>query len=271
MNERKESDEVSGPLGSLKPDALATSDAAPRQPVTRDRNTKGDPIRDGTNEAASSSECSDSGDEDEREFYPTLEHDTEDVPLERLVVYNRGDEVFHLQVMDESRSSLLVDTSSLVIYVDGACRWNQSAMAMSSYGVFFGPDSHYNRRGLILPPIPQTSVRAEFEALAAALNHIPSVLDRETAVKRIFIACDCEAVIMTMCWKFEEPVPTSRIRPDVEVADDLRSVQIYAEMLALEEKHGVTIKMWQIPREDNEGADELAKEAIDEELDRWAS
>jgi hypothetical protein len=53
-----------------------------------------------------------------------------------------------------SRPNTPIDPSSLVVYIDGACRGNGTASARASYGVFFGPGSPHNAKGTLSDSIP---------------------------------------------------------------------------------------------------------------------
>ena len=96
----------------------------------------------------------------------------------QLLKYNQEKQFFQLQGSTvAARDVPLLDASSVVVHIDGACRNNGRRNARAAYGVYFGPDSRYNASGLLDPFLPQTSIRAEIEALAKAVE-ITSALSK---------------------------------------------------------------------------------------------
>jgi len=101
-----------------------------------------------------------------RLYDPTDDLCSRAVPLEQLVVFDTEKHVSHLRMRVVARPSPVTNTRSLVVHIDGACRGNGTPTARPSYGVFFGEGSPYNTYGLLPSNLPQTSTRAEIEALS---------------------------------------------------------------------------------------------------------
>ncbi|TKX19831.1 RNase H-like protein 2 [Elsinoe australis] len=212
----------------------------------------------------------DDDDEPGREFFPEEEEETEEVPYSRLVVYNREKQFFRLQIREDDWWQIHQDRGSMMVFIDGACRWNGQPHAMASYGVYFGPGSKYNQKGLFPRHIPQTGVRAEIEALAHALGRISDRVTYDRTIQLIIIACDCEFVVQAMCRLMDEWIEDGGVNSwGNPVADFDRLKELYQLMKDIEKNQSVNVRFWQIPREQNDGADQLANEALDEELDRW--
>jgi ribonuclease HI len=60
----------------------------------------------------------------------------------------------------------------MVVYVDEVCRNNGTPIARASYGVYVRLNSPHNSYGLLSDSSPQTSTRAEIEALSKALETV---------------------------------------------------------------------------------------------------
>ncbi|KAF2833194.1 hypothetical protein CC86DRAFT_365152 [Ophiobolus disseminans] len=81
------------------------------------------------------------------------------------MVYNRAKQILQLQMTIDTEPHPVPDINSLVVFIDGACRGNGTASARASYGVYFGRNSRYNTYECPPSYLPQTSTRAEIEAL----------------------------------------------------------------------------------------------------------
>jgi ribonuclease HI len=78
-----------------------------------------------------------------------------------LVVYNaeKGVSQVQFKTLNPNVPTKVLDTS-VVAYIDGACRNNGMPGARAAYGVYFGPESPYNANGLLPDGVEQTSTRA---------------------------------------------------------------------------------------------------------------
>ncbi|KAL8867286.1 MAG: hypothetical protein Q9174_005757 [Haloplaca sp. 1 TL-2023] len=165
--------------------------------------------------------------------------------------------------------------NEIVVSVDGACRNNGSASAISSYGVYFGDESPHNITATVDTPV-HTSQRAELHACAAALEKVldlqrmrNSGLDVEgyrSDIKhliQVIIKADSAYLVNGMTeflakWKENGyknakglPVANADLFKDIDmVIDDLRDLEI-------------AVAFWLVPRRYNREADILANEALD--------
>jgi len=90
------------------------------------------------------------------------------------------------------------DETSLVVFIDGACRNNGQPTARASWGAYFGPNSPYNTYGLLYDFLPQTSTRAEIEAFGQAIAIVQKITDADLKLSRIKIATDSSFLINAM-------------------------------------------------------------------------
>ncbi|KAI2487700.1 hypothetical protein Ptr902_01833 [Pyrenophora tritici-repentis] len=89
------------------------------------------------------------GEEIRRLYVPTEDPCSRPIPLHQLVVYNSQKKISQLRMKVMARPDSFPDKQSMVVFIDGACRNNGSPTARASYGVYLGPESPYNRYGLV--------------------------------------------------------------------------------------------------------------------------
>ncbi|EFQ34013.1 hypothetical protein CGRA01v4_12503 [Colletotrichum graminicola] len=208
-------------------------------------------------------------DDDDGEGSRLFEHRTSDahsmVPRSELVVYDPQKQVFGLQMYSWSKKGLMPDPGSLVVYIDGACRDVGTPSARGSWGVYFGPGSRHNRRGLLAPALAQTSARAEIEALARALDALREVTARDRSLTQIKIATGSEYLANAMSlwigdWIENEGINARGHR--VAHFETLRELHERLDDMTYGDDGGLDVMFWPIPREENEEAHKLANEAF---------
>lgn len=97
----------------------------------------------------------------------------------RVILYDEQSEYYHVHNLDQLPPRLttnLPKSVTMALYINGACRRTDDPNPIASYGVYFGPNSSFNRHGLLGADKPQTRKRADIEALWKALK----VIDNET-------------------------------------------------------------------------------------------
>ncbi|KAK2610245.1 hypothetical protein N8I77_003694 [Diaporthe amygdali] len=117
----------------------------------------------------------DMGDEIERLFVLDYSPMHRRVPEAQLIKYSAEKQVRQLQLINPRTQGIEVDKMTVVVSIDGACRDNGKPMARASWGVFFGPGSRFNSSSRLSPSCPQTSSRAEIEALSQAIDSIRDI------------------------------------------------------------------------------------------------
>lgn len=178
------------------------------------------------------------------------------IPLDQLVVYNTEKHVSQLQIKVIANPLPFPIPSSMVVYIDGACRNNGTSSARASYGVFFGPGSPYNNHGLLPSSLPQTSTRAEIEALAQALSIISEITANDFSLSEIKIATDSNFLVDAMSKWIEGWIENDGIGSNgTQVAhfDTLKQLHEKLDHMEYSDDGGVEVHFWHIPRELNRG------------------
>jgi ribonuclease HI len=153
----------------------------------------------------------------------------------------------------------------MVVYIDGACRGNGTTHARSSYGVFFGPGSPYNDNGLVGIGMPQTSTRAEIEALAEALKIIRRICSADYILQRIKIATDSSYLVDAMSKHVEGWIERGGLSSRGKVVahyDRLKELHELLDEMEYGDDGGIVVQFWHIERSMNENADSLANGAL---------
>lgn len=132
------------------------------------------------------------GDDIERLFFPEFSAMHNRVPPSALLIYNARKQIRQLQVRRPRTGAIERDQRTVVVSIDGACRDNGRPAARASWGVFLGPGSRYNDCGLLRRGVPQTSSRAEIEALAQALEIVWEFTRTDMRLTQVLIRSDSE-------------------------------------------------------------------------------
>lgn len=206
------------------------------------------------------------GEEIRRRFDPLYSPMHRDVPESKLVIYTPSKKVSQLQVKHPRTGSIELDIPTVVVSIDGACRGNGTPSARGAWGVYFGPQSPHNANGLLDPSYPQTSSRAEIEALLQALNIIQRDISKDMSLIEIRIKSDSLYLVRAMSEWIEGWIENHGRN------DEGRPVKHYAALKGIHERldemeygddGGIDFKFWHVPREQNREADELANQAFD--------
>ncbi|KAH9865507.1 hypothetical protein J1614_009092 [Plenodomus biglobosus] len=196
---------------------------------------------------------------------PSTDRDTYSIPFDKLVIYDASKHISKMQRKVIGRPDLLVERHSLVVFIDGACRGNGTPSARASYGVYFGPDSPYNTYGLLAQDMPQTSTRAEIEALSQALSIICDITDNDFTLSHITIATDSAYLVESMSERIERWIEQGGLGykgKEFAHFEVLKNLHEKLDWMEYSDDGGRTTKFWHIPRELNVEADALANKAF---------
>jgi ribonuclease HI len=185
---------------------------------------------------------------------------------DELLKYNEQRQFHQLQGSTAVKpKEPMLEKSSLVVHINGACRNNGKPDARAAYGVYFGPDSKYNSSGLLDASLPQTSTRAEIEGLVQAIKTIKRITEKDMKITDVKIATDSQYLVDAVSiwmsdWKKSKGL-NSDGRPvaHFQVLEELCSTMDYMQY---SDDGGIECQMWWIEREKNEAADRLANSAF---------
>ncbi|KKY20717.1 hypothetical protein UCDDS831_g04493 [Diplodia seriata] len=186
--------------------------------------------------------------------------------MSELIVYNDEKQVSQLQMTSMPRPQPSRDESTVVIRIDGACRGNGTPAAKASYGIYVGPNSRYNTHGLLPASLPQTSTRAEVEALHHSLDVIDNITKQDFKLSRIKVASDSDFLVKAMSQRIEGWIENGGYGSSgSRVAHFDRLEQLHKRLDEMEygDDGGIEVQFWHIPRELNHAADSLANAALD--------
>ncbi|KAK7732269.1 hypothetical protein SLS53_008558 [Cytospora paraplurivora] len=199
-------------------------------------------------------------------FQPVFSLHGRGCPVQQLITYTPAVQVRQLQLLHPRTNVIELDRLTVVVSIEGACRDNGKPTACASWGVYFGPGSRHNYSGLLSPDLPQTSSRAEIEALSRAIDTIWVITDDNMSLQDIKIRCDsdylCQAMSMWMEGWIENDGLRSNGRP-VALFDKLREIQDKIDDMTYGGNGGLKFQFWHVPRAENKEADELANTALD--------
>ncbi len=187
------------------------------------------------------------------------------VPRDQLIIYDPLKQINKLQMTTAVDPVPRPDKFTMVVHIDGACRRNGRPDAEAAYGVWFGPGSQYNKSGRLAPNIPQTSTRAEIEALAEALDTIQAITADDFTLSHIKIVTDSEYLVKAMTEYMEAWIENgghnSRGR-QVAYWSRLKGLHETLDYMEYSDDGGRECEFWLVPREENQEADRLANEAL---------
>ncbi|OTA87950.1 hypothetical protein M434DRAFT_399250 [Hypoxylon sp. CO27-5] len=138
------------------------------------------------------------GEEIIRRFDPLCSTSHGRVPEGELVVYNPLKKISQLKLKNPRTGEIELDKLTVVVSIDGACRGNGTPSAHAAWGVYFGQQSPYNASGVLESTLPQTSTRAEIEALSQALHIIRRDLAEDLTMQQFRIRTDSDFLVKAM-------------------------------------------------------------------------
>ncbi|KAH6669865.1 ribonuclease H-like domain-containing protein, partial [Halenospora varia] len=152
-----------------------------------------------------------------------------------------------------------------VIAVDGGCR-HRKGKSISSYGIFFGPESPYNRYARVPKGLPQTTDGAEYHAAREAIDIAMQQISKYASnkVEEIVIQSDSDSVVAGLTeyvWRWQINGWRTKHGHPIESTQIIKDLHILVHKAATE--YGVRIKFWKVPRQYNEEADSLATLGLD--------
>lgn len=203
-----------------------------------------------------------------RLYVPSEDRCSSSIPISELVFYNDSKKISQLRMKVMSKPDPVPDETSLVVFIDGACRDNGHPNARASYGVYFGPASPYNTCGLLYESLPQTSTRAEIEAFHRALAIVRKITDADLKLSSIKIATDSSFLVKAMSQWMEQWIEDDGVGSNgnqvahFQILKQLHETLDYMEYS--DEAGGREVQFWHVPREMNREADALANKALDE-------
>ncbi|KAF2704177.1 ribonuclease H-like protein [Pleomassaria siparia CBS 279.74] len=206
------------------------------------------------------------GEEIHRLFDPADDPSRWRIPLSDLVVYNEEKGVSQLRIQTRKVPQPRLDERSMVVYIDGACRDNGRSNARASYGVYFGTGSPHNANGIVPNSVPQTSTRAEIEALAKAIDIIFSICNQDYRLSDIKIATDSSFLVKAMSEWVEGWIEAKGMGLNgrkVAHYERLKELHEKLDYMEYSDEGGIYVQLWHIPRSMNVEADALANAALD--------
>lgn len=209
----------------------------------------------------------DVGEDIERLFVLDYSPMHRNVPEAQLITYSAEKQVSQLQILHPRTQAIEFDKMSLVVSIDGACRDNGTPTARASWGVFFGPGSRFNSSGRLSPSCPQTSSRAEIEALSQAIDAIRGITHGDMTLQEIKIRSDSEYLCQAMSMWVGGWVEDDGLRPNgqpVAHFEKLKEIHEAIDEMTYGDGGGLQFQFWHVPRGENHEADALANSALDE-------
>jgi len=149
-----------------------------------------------------------------------------------------------------------------VIFTDGACKNNGQPNARAGCGVFFGPGSPLNVSTPLQPNEQQTSQRAELQAAIHAIEKARNVFSEDPYVHRIVIVSDSKYLVLAMTsWIHSWKKNGWKDQNGKHVVNKRKFQKLDRLITGIQNDYGFLVQFCHVDREDNQGADELAKAA----------
>jgi ribonuclease HI len=207
---------------------------------------------------------SDDESEGPRQWIPENDRNTRSIPEEDLIVFDPEKQILKLR-QTSYKAPPKPDRHSMVVFIDGSCRNNGQRNATAAFGVYFGPQSKYNSAGRLSADLPQTSTRAEIEALVQAVPTIKNICSNDFSLTKIKIATDSSFLVEAMTLWMDDWIENNGIgsnKKPVTHYQTLKSLRDKLYEMQYGDDGGIECDFWLVPREKNQEADKLAREAL---------
>lgn len=176
---------------------------------------------------------------------------------------------------EEHGPEAIAHNGAIIIAVDGACRGNGTPNARAATGVFFHPNNHGNQASLLQGTQPQTNQRAELTAALSALKIATRIRARNfkkyhaprgpyRKLRRVVIKTDSSYLVKGITnyiydWRLNgftnihgRPVKNKYLFLQID-----RAITVLNRMQT-------AVQFWYVPRGQNQDADRLANEALND-------
>lgn len=151
----------------------------------------------------------------------------------------------------------------IAIRIGGACCANGKPWAQGGSGVYFGPSSRENFSEALSQNGPQTSQRAEINAAIIALVKVKELLDQEKLnTKLVLLISDSKYLVDAMTrhiYMWQDNGWRNSRGGEVVNREDFEELDGLID--ELEDLYWVFVKFFWVPKEDNQLADEMARQA----------
>ncbi|KAF2138445.1 uncharacterized protein K452DRAFT_338489 [Aplosporella prunicola CBS 121167] len=185
-----------------------------------------------------------------RLYDPSLDYYTIDIPRSDLVVYNQEKQILQLQMKVNEKPEPYPDESTVVIYIDGACRGEGTREAEATYGLYVGLGSDYNRSG---------------RPCTTDWTFVHEIKKNDSKITRVIYATDSIFLVRALTEWIEEWIANDGFDSDrnqVEHFDKLRDLRNRFNIMQQVDAGGFEIQLWHVPPEKNQDADALAHGAL---------
>lgn len=173
------------------------------------------------------------------------------IPMTEVVIYT-------------SKRGLTIEPSTLLVYVDGACRGNGTPEVIASIGIYVGPDNPRSYGKLITSQDVQGMDLTNQTTELAALIHgveLGVELAREGHLNQLVVASDSAYAcggITTWVYRWRQT--------GYEGVHNAQLFRHLDQLLII--TSDVDVRFWRISRDENAEADNLARKVIEEEENR---
>jgi ribonuclease HI len=209
-------------------------------------------------------DLSDDESEGPRRWNPEGDRTTASIAEDDLLVFDPDKQILNLR-NNSYQGPLNTNIHTMVVYIDGSCRDNGKPNATAAFGAYFGPQSKYNSAGRLAAHLPQTSTRAEIEALIQAVSTINEICSNDFSFTEIKIATDSSFLVNAMTKWMDGWIANNGIgsnKQPVKHFKTLKSLHDRLHEMRYGDDGGIECDFWLIPREKNQQADKLAREAL---------
>jgi ribonuclease HI len=112
-----------------------------------------------------------------------------------IICQNRKLGISRLAEFTPENPTPVIDKTSLVIKIDGACRGNGGPSPKCAFGVYFGDGSRHNLKGVGVPGhMLPTKNSAELHATVQGIDAVSRILKRYNKVKKVIVITDSTLV-----------------------------------------------------------------------------
>lgn len=156
-----------------------------------------------------------------------------------------------------------LDSASVAMSVDGACRNNGRRNAQASIGVYFGPRAESNYSELLPEDLPATNQVAELYAAISALQDTLDHRGPDREFCKVLILTDSKYLvdgISEWIWKWKR---NGYLNVKGLAVTNKELFQTLDCLISRLEQNGSDVWFWHVGRENNREADRLANEALD--------
>ncbi|CCT67858.1 uncharacterized protein FFB20_07587 [Fusarium fujikuroi] len=193
---------------------------------------------------------------------PITKFFTTSLPHQNLIQFDLETQRSHLTRKCSETGEIKVDPTTIIIHL--ANRDKFWPMAISSWALYLGPDSSYNKSSVMVWPDLVSEGETEYTDFERALDELYDCLD--PAIRQVIIATDSSSLVQLCTKDIPELARDKDFRRNNPMEFPIIWEGLNPNQLGYPSVGPLAFRFWLVPKELNQEAQKMAEYLIDREV-----